>query len=75
MLKQDDRHITVAASDEVAAHVDSLERAEQEGPCLDAIENDAPQVETELASSKQWPRLARRTIAETPVRGAAGSGS
>ncbi|MFE5703720.1 GAF and ANTAR domain-containing protein [Rhodococcus koreensis] len=72
MLKQDDRHITVAASDEVAAHVDSLERAEQEGPCLDAIENDAPQVETELASSKQWPRLARRTIAETPVRGAAG---
>nr|WP_271212447.1 GAF and ANTAR domain-containing protein [Rhodococcus wratislaviensis] len=72
MLKENDRHVTVAASDDIAAQVDALERAEQEGPCLDAIENDAPQVEAELARSTQWPRLARRATAETPVRGAAG---
>ena len=57
MLKENDRHVTVAASDGIAAQVDALERAEQEGPCLDAIENDAPQVETELARSTQWPRF------------------
>jgi transcriptional regulator with GAF, ATPase, and Fis domain len=72
MLKQNDQHLTVGASDSVAAHVDALERAEQEGPCLDAIEKEAPQVEADLARSAQWPRLAQRAIAETPVRGAAG---
>ncbi|MBC2637978.1 MULTISPECIES: GAF and ANTAR domain-containing protein [unclassified Rhodococcus (in: high G+C Gram-positive bacteria)] len=72
MLKQNDQYLTVGASDSVAAQVDALERAEQEGPCLDAIEKEAPQVEADLARSTQWPRLAQRAIAETPVRGAAG---
>lgn len=72
MLKQGPRFVTVASSDEIGARVDELEQLEKEGPCVDAIVNDTPQFEPDLAAASQWPRLARRVLAETPVRGAAG---
>ncbi|MFC9555400.1 GAF and ANTAR domain-containing protein [Rhodococcus sp. NPDC056960] len=72
MLREGSRYVTAAASDEVAARVDEFERIENEGPCVDAIVSDTPQFETDLAAGSQWPRLSRRVLAHTPVRGAAG---
>lgn len=68
----DQNYVTVAASDAIARRIDVLERVTGEGPCLDAIEEEAAQLETDLRAPGQWPRLAARVIAETPVRGAMG---
>ena len=43
-----------------------------DGPCVDAIEEETPQIETDLTTPNQWPKLAARMVAETPVRGAMG---
>jgi transcriptional regulator with GAF, ATPase, and Fis domain len=72
LMRRDNDYVTVAASDQIARQVDFLERTTGDGPCLDAIEDDAPQVEPDLTTSTSWPRLAPRVIAETPVRGAMG---
>ena len=72
LMRRNDEFVTVAATDRIARHVDSLERATGEGPCLDAIEDEAAQVEPDLAKSRSWPQLAARVILETPVRGAMG---
>ena len=63
---------TVAASDSIARQVDDLERKHNEGPCLDAIEQERPRLEPDFAKTTQWPTLAAAIIAETPVRGGAG---
>ena len=72
LMRRNNEYVTVAASDQIARHVDFLERATGDGPCLDAIEDEAPQVEADLTTSSSWPHLARRVTAETPVRGAMG---
>jgi transcriptional regulator with GAF, ATPase, and Fis domain len=72
LMRRNDEFVTVAASDRIARHVDSLERATGEGPCLDAIEDEAAQVEPDLANSRSWPQLVARVVLETPVRGAMG---
>lgn len=72
MLRNGDTYVTVAAGDEIARLVDDLERAVGEGPCLDAIEDEAAQLDPDLTVAPQWPRLAARVVAETPVRGAMG---
>jgi hypothetical protein len=72
MLLRRDRFVTVAISDEVARRVDELERANREGPCMDAIVDETPQLESDLTSASQWPQLAKAVVLETPVRGAAG---
>jgi transcriptional regulator with GAF, ATPase, and Fis domain len=71
-MRRKNDYVTVAASDQIARHVDFLERMTGDGPCLDAIEDEAPQVEPDLSTSTSWPRLASRVMAETPVRGAMG---
>jgi transcriptional regulator with GAF, ATPase, and Fis domain len=66
------RYITVGASDRVAQRIDDMERTAGDGPCVDAIEEETPQIETDLTTPNQWPQLAARLVAETPVRGAMG---
>jgi ANTAR domain/GAF domain len=63
---------TTSASDDVAEHVDRLERELGEGPCLDAIESDSAYHDSDILARSQWPRLTERVLAETPVRGMAG---
>ncbi|MEO9151083.1 MAG: GAF and ANTAR domain-containing protein [Lapillicoccus sp.] len=63
---------TVAASDDVARAVDGLERIFGQGPCLDAIMEDEPQLEPDLVTMSPWPELGRAIVSETPVRGGAG---
>ncbi|WP_343599292.1 GAF and ANTAR domain-containing protein [Mycobacterium sp.] len=72
LVRRDGRYVTVGASDQIAQHIDDLERRVGDGPCIDAIEEEAPQIETDLTTPSQWPRLAARLLAETPVRGAMG---
>ncbi len=72
MVRIGDRFITAAANDDIAEQIDRFEREFCDGPCVDAIEHESAQLDTDLAADSQWPRLAARVLAETPVRGVAG---
>jgi GAF domain-containing protein len=72
MLRQGDRYATAAASDDIARTIDRLEREVGEGPCVDAIEEEAAQLDGDLTVHAAWPRLRDRLVAGTPVRGMAG---
>jgi ANTAR domain/GAF domain len=72
MLHQDGGYVTVASSDEVASVVDGFERDLGEGPCLDAIVDQAVYHDADLTDGSPWPRLTERVLGETPVRGMAG---
>jgi GAF domain-containing protein len=72
MLRQGDRYSTAAASDDIARTIDRLEREVGEGPCVDAIEEEAAQLDGDLTVHAAWPLLRDRLVAGTPVRGMAG---
>lgn len=72
LVRRKDEYVTVAATDAVARRVDELERETGDGPCLDAIEEEGAQIEPDLCAARDWPELAARVVAETPVRGAMG---
>lgn len=72
LVRENDRYITVGASDQLAQHVDEIERRAGDGPCIDAIEEETPQIDPDLTTPSLWPQLAAILVAETPVRGAMG---
>jgi hypothetical protein len=72
MLRQGQKHSTVAATDEVAQRIDEFERRLGQGPCVDAIVDTRPQIDTDLGGPSTWPDLARAIVETTPVRGAMG---
>ncbi len=72
LVRHDNRFITVGASDRIAQRIDDMERQAGDGPCVDAIEEETPQIETDLTTPNHWPNLAAKMVAETPVRGAMG---
>jgi hypothetical protein len=72
MLREHGRYRTAAASDGVAERVDALERELGTGPCVDAIEDDSYHLDADIRTHCEWPALAERVLAETPVRGMAG---
>lgn len=72
MIKRNDTYVTVGSSDEVAAHADALERELENGPCVDAIEEEMVQIDSDLTVNCQWPALAKRLLTTTPIRGMAG---
>ncbi len=72
MLRREQEYRTLAATDAVAEQVDELERKHGDGPCIDALSVEVPQVDPDLTQASQWPELAREIVATTPVRGAAG---
>ena len=72
LVRENDRYVTMGASDRLAQHVDDLERRAGDGPCIDAIEEETPQIDTNLTTPSHWPKLASVLVAETPVRGAMG---
>jgi transcriptional regulator with GAF, ATPase, and Fis domain len=72
LVRRDGRYITVGASDSIAHRIDDMERLAGDGPCVDAIEEETAQIETDLTTPNQWPQLAAKLVAETPVRGAMG---
>ncbi len=72
LVRDNDRYVTVGASDRIAQHIDEIERRAGDGPCIDAIEEETPQIDTDLTTPSLWPKLAKVLVAETPVRGAMG---
>jgi transcriptional regulator with GAF, ATPase, and Fis domain len=72
LVRDNDKYITVGASDRLAQAVDDLERRAGDGPCIDAIEEETPQIDTDLTTPSLWPKLASVLVTETPVRGAMG---
>lgn len=70
MICRDGACSTAAVSDGVAFKIDQLELALGSGPCVDAIETQTAQIESDLTAGSRWPTLAARVVAETPVRGA-----
>jgi hypothetical protein len=72
LVLRNDRYVTVGASDQLAQRIDDLERRAGDGPCIDAIEEETPQIEADLTTPNSWPKLAAALLAETPVRGAMG---
>ncbi len=72
LVRDNDRYVTVGASDRLAQQIDEIERRVNDGPCIDAIEEETPQIDTDLTTPSHWPQLASVLVAETPVRGAMG---
>ncbi len=74
MERRGDGAATLAASDDVAAHVDDLERQLRSGPCIDAMDDGQPDhhCASDLQEDERWPELSARVLAETAVRGMGG---
>src|SRR4051794_4952082 len=75
MLRRSGRISTVAASDDTARRIDEIERELDEGPCIDAIDEDEEDqhIASDLTEGRsKWPKLAERIVEETSVRGMAG---
>ncbi|MEB3983952.1 GAF and ANTAR domain-containing protein [Mycobacterium sp. 663a-19] len=72
LVRENDRYLTVGASDRLAQKIDELERRAGDGPCIDAIEEETPQIDPDLTTPSLWPKFASLLVAETPVRGAMG---
>ncbi|NUR08796.1 MAG: GAF and ANTAR domain-containing protein [Nocardioidaceae bacterium] len=72
MLRRSGRFVTAAASDETARAIDGAEIELGDGPCVDAIDDDAAQFDPDLSRNSAWPRLAEWILANTPVRGSLG---
>lgn len=68
-----DRYYTGASTDDVARRIDQIELEIGEGPCVDAILDEAYQHDPDLTDSiSPWPTFTARIVAETPVRSAIG---
>lgn len=73
LVRTRDRFVTAASTDDVARRIDQIELEVGEGPCVDAIVDEAYQHDADLTNGKTpWPRFAERIVAETPVRSAIG---
>jgi transcriptional regulator with GAF, ATPase, and Fis domain len=73
MLRVRDRYVSAASTDAIARRIDQIEIEVGEGPCLDAIVDEAYQHDADLTEAKTpWPRFTERIVAETPVRSAIG---
>ncbi len=54
-VRHDDAYATVAASDDIALAVDEAQYADQEGPCLDALQTGRPLSVPHIAATMRWP--------------------
>jgi hypothetical protein len=59
---------SLAASGAVPAQVDAVQHKLEEGPCLEAIDQDELVSVDDVASDRNWPRFAAEVTALTPVR-------
>jgi transcriptional regulator with GAF, ATPase, and Fis domain len=73
MLRRGKSYESVASTDAIAHRIDRIEVEVGEGPCLDAIEEEAYQHDADLTTdSSPWPAFRERILSETPVRSAIG---
>ena len=69
MLRRGKQYVTAAATSDLAARIDQLERRLGQGPCVDAIDEHLPQIDADLRTGSSWPQLAQKVLDTTPVRG------
>lgn len=73
LVRTRDRFVTAASTDEVARRIDEIEIEVGEGPCVDAIRDEAYQHDPDLTDAHTpWPRFTERIVRDTPVRSAIG---
>jgi hypothetical protein len=60
--------VSVATTHPLAEQVDAIENEVQEGPCIEALEDDDLIHAPDLANDPRWPRFVERAVAETPAR-------
>jgi transcriptional regulator with GAF, ATPase, and Fis domain len=72
LVRRNGNYVTVAATDKIAQRIDDFERSTCDGPCVDAIDEEHPQIDTDITTNCQWPQLAALLIEDTPVRGVMG---
>ena len=73
LLRERDRYRTSASTDDIARRIDQIELEIGEGPCVDAILDEAYQHDPDLTDSvSPWPTFTARILVETPVRSAIG---
>jgi len=73
LVRTRDRFVTAASTDDIARRIDQIELELGEGPCVDAILDEAYQHDPDLTDAETpWPRFTARIVAETPVRSAIG---
>ena len=73
LMRSHDRYLTAASTDDIARRIDQIELEVGEGPCVDAIVDEAYQHDPDLTDAvTPWPRFTERIVAETPVRSAVG---
>jgi GAF domain-containing protein len=72
MRRGNDDYYTCAASDDLARRIDEAEQVLREGPCFDAITEEAAHLDADLRDGSPWPELAAWVLEHTPVRGALG---
>jgi ANTAR domain/GAF domain len=59
---------SIAYTDEVAAIADQLQYEFDEGPCLQAAEDNADYLLFDVEKETRWPRYTKALLAQTPVR-------
>lgn len=74
MFRRNGRSFNGAASDQIARDIDELEQKLDQGPCIDALDESAPDqyLCADLTSGSPWPELATRILAGTEVKGMGG---
>lgn len=73
LLQVRDQFKNVAATDEIGVRIDEIQLEVKEGPCFDAIKEEAYQHDPDLTDcDNDWPHFTERILQETPVRSAIG---
>lgn len=72
LMRRGSEVVTVGSSDDLARQIDDIERKINEGPCMDAIEEEAAHFDSNLLDGCPWPNLGTWLAENTPVRGMAG---
>jgi hypothetical protein len=74
MVRRQGKARSAAASDETAQKIDQLEISLDEGPCLDALDDDEPDqhICPDLTRADKWKTLAEQILEVSGVKGMAG---
>lgn len=67
-MRQGERFVGVAATDDIMRMIDRLQDELDEGPCFEASIDEKVHVDNDITKDSAWPRLAERVVRETPVR-------
>jgi len=59
---------SIAYTDEIAALADRLQYDFDEGPCLQAAEDNTDYLLFDVSTESRWPRYTKALLAQTPVR-------